>query len=129
VSKASDLLELEKCIKESELTYKSIQTNIDQQIKEIHTLTKQRVLLEGNLEFHKRAGIIPIAHEYGKTKKELTKVINRLTLVTDDHKKAVKGLSNLCEIIDKFKRDHAELSNSNDNNVVRALFGARRGKK
>lgn len=129
MTKTEELDQLNKAIKDAETSQKSIQTNIDQITKEINQLTQQKTELEENLEFHKRAGIIPIAHEYGKTKKELTKVVNRLGLLAGDHKKAIHGLSSIQEILVKLKRDYVKMLNSNENNVVHGLFGANRGKK
>ena len=129
MNKTEELDKLDKAIKNAEASQKSIQINIDQLSKEINILSQQKNELEENLEFHKRVGIIPIAHEYGKSKKELAKIVNRLNLVVADHKKFVQGLLDVQEIIAKFKRDYADLSGTNDNNVIRALFGVRRGKK
>ena len=129
MNRSEELEKLDKAIKDAEISQKSIQDNIDIIHKEINTLNKLKNELEQNLEFHKRVGIIPIAHEYGRSKKELTKVINRLAIIGLDYKKFVHGLNQVQDIIIKFKRDYAELLGSNDNNVIRALFGARRGKK
>lgn len=129
MTKIEELDQLNKAIKDAETSQKSIQTNIDQITKEISQLTQQKTELEENLEFHKRAGIIPIAHEYGKTKKELTKVVNRLGILAEDHKKTIHGLNSIQEILVKLKRDYVKVLNSNENNVVHGLFGANRGKK
>jgi chromosome segregation ATPase len=129
VNKAEELDKLDKEIKTAETSQKSIQTNIDQLSKEINILNKQKIELEQNLEFHKRVGVIPLAHEYGKSKRELTKVTNRLNLITSDHSKSVQGLDRVKEIIVKFRRDYMRLLNSNEDNVVRAIFGVKRGKK
>lgn len=129
MTKTEELDQLNKAIKDAETSQKSIQTNIDQITKEISQLTQQKTELEENLEFHKRAGIIPIAHEYGKTKKELTKVVNRLGILAEDHKKTIHGLNSIQEILVKLKRDYVKVLNSNENNVVHGLFGANRGKK
>lgn len=129
MNRAEELDKTDKAIKDAEKTSQSIRTNIDNISKEIAILTQQKAELQENLEFHKRAGIIPIAHEYGKTKKELTKVVNRLNLIISDHTKAVHGLDSTQEIIVKLKRDYMRLLNSNEDNVVRGLFGAKRGKK
>lgn len=129
MTRAEELDQLDKAIKDAEKSQKSIQDNIDQLSKEISTLTLHKTDLEENLEFHKRVGIIPIAHEYGKSKKELTKTTNRLTLITEDRKKSIQGLNDTKEIIARYKRDYIRLLNSNEDNVVRALFGANRGKK
>lgn len=129
MTRAEELDKLDKAIKDAETSQKSIQTNIDELTKEINTLETQKTELEENLEFHRRDGIIPIAHEYGKSKRELTKIINRLTLITGDRQKSVRALNDVQEILIKFKRDQIRLLNSNEDNVVRALFGAKRGKK
>lgn len=129
MNKVEELDKLDKAIKNAEITQRSIQNSIDILYKEINMLSQQKIELEQNLEFHKSAGIVPIAHEYGKSKKELAKITNRLDLITIDHKKSVQGLNHVQEIITKFKSDYAELLASNENNVVRALFGAKRGKK
>ena len=129
MTKTEELNKLDEAIKNAELSQKSIQNNIEQLSKEINALNSLKFDLEQNLQFHKRVGVIPIAHEYGKTKSELIKVVNRLHTILLEHKKSVKALNDVKEIIEKFKRDYAELAYSKENNVVRALFGARRGKK
>lgn len=127
--KSDELEQLDKAIKNAEISQKSIQANIDKLSKEINTLTQLKDELEENLKFHKRDGIVPLAHEYGKTKKELTKVTNRLNLITSDYKKSVRAIKDVQEIVVKFKRDHIKLLNSSENNVVYGLFGVKRGKK
>lgn len=129
MTKTEELDQLTKAIKDAETSQKSIQTSIDQNVKEINILNQKKLELEENLEFHRRAGIIPIAQEYGKSKRELDKIVNRLGLITDNHKKAVHGLSSVQEIIVKLKRDYVKMLNSSENNVVHGLFGVNRGKK
>lgn len=86
VSKIDQLDQLDKAIKDSHIKYKSIETNIEQIDKEIAVLAPRKTELEQNIEFHKSAGTVPIAHEYKKAKAELSKVIARLIFITADQK-------------------------------------------
>jgi len=129
VNRAEQLDQLDKTIKNAELSLKSIQNNIDQLLKEINILNPQKIELEHNLQFHKRVGVIPIAHEYGKSKRALTQITNRLNLITTDHTNCVQAFNHVQEIIQKFKKEYRELLFSKEDNVIRALFGAKRGKK
>lgn len=129
MSKIIELDRLDKAIKDGDIRLKSIQDNIEKIDKEIAVLGPRKSELEQNIEFHKKEGIIPLAHEYGKTKKELAQVKARLALITSDQKKAIQAVKDIQLIMEKFKKDHYELLKTSDNNVLRVLFGVNRGKK
>lgn len=129
MSKIEELDKLDRAIKDADMRLKSIQTNIEQIDKEIAVLSPRKTELEQNIEFHKKANTVPIAHEYKKSKAELSKTKARLILITSDRKKAAQAVKDIEEIIEKFKRDHAELMRTSENNVLRVMFGAKRGKR
>lgn len=129
MGKLEELDQLTKAIADGEIRLKSIQNNIEKVGIEIATLTPRKSELERNIEFNKKSGIIPIAHEYGKTKRELIKIKARLVLITSDQKKAIQACKDVESILQKFKKDYEELSAVNDNNVLRVLFGGNRGKR
>jgi len=124
-----ELDKLDRAIKDAEIRLKSIEANVEQIDKEINALRPRKLELERNIEFHKKSGTIPIAHEYKKTKSELSKITARLILISSDHKKANQALEDVQKIIKKFKYDHTELLKTNNNNVLWGLFGVNRGKK
>lgn len=129
MSKIEELDKLDRAIKDAEVNLKSIQTKTELMAKEIAVLGPRKNELEQNIQFHKRAGSIPIAHEYRKSKQELTKVKGRLTLITLDHSKALQAIKDVEQIIEKFKRDYDSLSKTSENNVLQGSFGDKRGKK
>lgn len=129
MGKMEELDKLDKAIKDAEIRLKSIQNNIEQIGNEIAILSPRKNELEQNIEFHKKAGIVPIAHEYGKAKRELSKIKARLILISNDQKKAIAASKDVELILDKFKKDFEKLSTISDNNVLTVLFGGKRGKR
>lgn len=129
MSKIEELDKLDRAIKDAEIRLKSIESNIEQIDKEIAVLSPRKTELEQNIEFHKKANTVPIAHEYKKSKSELSKTKARLILITSDRKKAAQAVKDIQEIIEKFKRDYAELLKTSENNVLKVMFGAKRGKR
>ena len=128
MNRIEELDKLDRAIKDADIKLKSIQNNIEQIDKEIAVLAPRKLELEKNIEFHKRSSTIPIAHEYKKTKAELSKVTARMIFIGAEYGKSVKACRQIEEIIDKFKRDHYELLKTNENNVLRVIFGGKRGK-
>jgi chromosome segregation ATPase len=129
VSKIEELDRLDREIKNAEIRLKSIQTAIEQTDKEIAVLSPRRSELEQNISFHKKTDAAPILHEYRKAKNELSKTKARLILITADQKKAIQACKDIELIIQRFKKDHLELLKTSDNNVLRVLFGSKRGQK
>ena len=129
VNKIEELDKLEREIRNSEISLKSIQSAIEKTDKEISVLSPRKTELEQNIEIHKKHGTIPIAHEYKKTKAELAKTTARLILITADRAKADQACKDIEKIIEKFKRDHSELLKVSENNILRVMFGGKRGKK
>jgi chromosome segregation ATPase len=129
VSKADELDKLDKAIKNAEISLKSIKTTIEQLGKEIAILAPRKNELEQNLEFHKKAEIVPIAHEYKKAKSELSKTKNRLAMITSDQKKAMEACKDIEEIIAKFRSDYIKLIKTSENNILTPNFGGSRGKR
>lgn len=129
MNKAEQLDQLDKAIKDADIRLKSIICNVEQIDKEISVLSPRKNELEKNIEFHKRSGTIPLAHEYKKAKLELSKVRVRLNAITSDRSKAVQATKDIEKIIEKFRKDHYELLRTSENNVLRVLFGGNRGKK
>ena len=128
MGKLEELDAIERALKDSEIKLKSIQGAIENIDKEIAVLAPKKLELEQNLEFHKKSETIPIAHEYKKAKAELIKVRTRLNIITSDKNKAVDACNQVQEIMDKFRRDQAELLKTNENNVLRPTFGGKHGK-
>jgi hypothetical protein len=104
-------------------------SNIEQIDKEITALTPRQDELERNISFHKKANTVPLVNEHRKAKAELSKIKARLILINADRKRAEVACNQITEIIEKFKRDHMELLRLSEDNVLRVLFGANRGKK
>lgn len=129
VSKLEELDKLDRAIKDAELRLKSIQNNIENTYKEINVLEPRKNELEANIEFHKKAETVPIAHEYKKSKQELSKVKSRLNLIKSEEKKAVQACIDIEAIIERFKNDYAKLLKTSENNILRPKFGGNRGKK
>ena len=129
MSKLDEIDRLDKALKDADIRLKSIQAAIEGIDKEISVLSPRKSELEKNLEFHKKSGTIPLAHEYKKSKAEFIKISARLSLIASDRLKAIDACKQVEEIIDKFKRDHMELLRTSGDNVLRVLFGARRGKR
>lgn len=129
MNKIEELDKLSRAIADCDIKFKSIQANIEQIDKEIDVLTPRKGELEQNIEFHKKANTVPIVHEHKKVKAELSKVKTRLILIVSDRKKSIDACKQIEEIIEKLKRDHAALSNINENNVLTIPFGGKRGKK
>ena len=120
---------LDRAIKDAEIRLKSIQANVSQLANEIAVLSPRKLELEQNIEFHKKAGTIPIANEHRKVRTELTKTKARLLNITAEHKRASQAIDEVIEIIEKFKRDQAALLKTSDDNVLRPAFGGKNGKK
>lgn len=118
---------LKRAIDDAEIRLKSIEANVEQLGKEIDVLSPRKNELEQNIEFHKKDDVIPIAQEYKKSKDELAKTKARLKLIVPDLAKSKQAAKDVLEIIEKFKKDYAKLSESNDNNVLRPNFGGKRG--
>lgn len=129
MGKIEELEKLDKAIKDAEASLKSIQANIEKIANEIGTLTVRKMELQQNINFHKKEDTISIAHEYKKAKDELSKVIARLILISSDQNKAVSACKDTEKVLDKFRYDHAKLLRTSENNVLRVIFGGRRGKK
>jgi chromosome segregation ATPase len=129
MSKVEELDKLDKAIKDADLRLKSIQNNIEQIDKEIAVLSPRKNDLEHNIEFHKKKDTVPLAQEYKKSKAELSKIKARLILINSDRKRASDACEQIKEIIEKFRRDQFELMKTNDNNVLRVIFGGNRGKR
>ena len=127
MSKIDQLDKLDRAIKDAEIRLKSIRTAIEQLDHEINVLNPRKNELEQNIQFHKKAETIPLAHEYKKAKAELSKTKARLILITSDRKKASQACDDIEEIIEKFKRDHTELLKTSENNVLKPVFGGKRG--
>ena len=128
-SKQEELDKLQRAIRDSEISLKSVESNIEQLDREINALTPRKAELQRNLDFHKRSETIPIAHEYKKTKSELSKVKARLSMITLDRNRASQAVKDIAVIIEKFKKNYEDLLKTSENNVLRVLFGASRGKK
>lgn len=124
-----ELDKLDKAIKDCEVKLKSIRTAIDQSDKEISILSPRKNELEQNIEFHKKAEIVPIAQEYKKAKAELSKTKARLILITSDQKKAIQACKDIEEIIAKFRSDYIQLLKTGENNILTPNFGGSRGKR
>jgi predicted nucleic acid-binding Zn-ribbon protein len=129
VNKNEELDRLKRAIMDSEIRLKSVQSNIEQIDKEIDVLRPRQAELERNIEFHKKSNTVPLAQEYKKAKVELSKTKARLILITSDRKKSDDACKQIQQVIEKLKRDHLDLIATSDNNVLRVLFGAKRGKK
>lgn len=129
MNKIEELDKLDKAIKNAEISLKSIQNAIEQTDKEISVLSPRKLELEQNIEFHKKSGTIPLAHEYKKTKSELAKTKGRLMLITNDQRKAKLACKDVEQIIEKLNRDYIALLSTDDDNVLRPKFGGNRGKK
>lgn len=129
MGKLEELDKLNRAIQDVDLRLKSIQANIDKIDNEINILVPQKNELKKNIEFHKSSGTIPLAHEFKKSRAELSKVTARLILITFDRSKAAQACKEIDNILEKFKRDQAKLLKTNENNVLRVIFGGYRGKK
>ena len=124
-----ELDRLDKAIKNSDISLKAILINIEKIDNEIAILAPRKLELQQNIEFHKKSGTIPIAHEFKNARTELSKTTARLILLTSDRKKSYQACKDIEEIMEKFKRDHIKLLKTSENNVLRVLFGVKRGKK
>lgn len=129
MNKIQELDKLDRAIKDAEIRLKSIRTSIDQIDKEIAILQPHINELEQNIGFLKKKETIPIAQEYRKAKTELTKTKVRLSAITSDRLKADDACCQIEEIIQKFKKDHARLIITSDDNILEGKFGVRRGKR
>ncbi len=129
MSKIEQLDKLDKAIKDADIRLKSIQMNIEKIEVEISTLSPKKNELKQNLEFHKKEGTVPLAHEYKKARAELSKTTARLILLAADLKKSKDACQQVIEIIEKFKNDHAVLIKTGENNILRPKFGANRGQE
>lgn len=129
MSKIDELDKIYRAIKNSEISLKAIQDNIEVISKEIESLSPRQKELEKNIEFHKKSGTVPLAHEYKKAKTELSKIKARLILINFDQKKSIEACQTIETVIEKLKREHMELEKTGENNVLRVLFGGFRGKK
>ena len=118
---------LKRAIDDAEIRLKSIEANVEQLGKEIDVLSHRKNELEQNIEFHKKDDVISIAQEYKKSKDELAKTKARLKLIVPDLAKSKQAVKDVAEIINKFKKDHMELSKTNEDNVLRPIFGGKRG--
>ena len=128
MSNIEELDKITRAIADAQIRLKSIQSNIEQINKEISVLNPRKSELEKNIEFHKKSNTVPIAQEYKKAKAELSKVKARLIMIISDQKRSSEACNQIEDIIEKFKKDHAELLKNNENNVL-TLFGGNRGKK
>lgn len=129
MSKIEQLDKLDKAIKDGEIRLKSIEINVEQIYKEIAVLEPRKNELQQNIEFIKSGEALPIAHEYKKTKSELSKTTARLILIKSDYRKAVQACKDVEEILQKFKKDYEDLVKTSENNVLRPNFGGNRGKE
>lgn len=116
-------------LKNSEIRLKSVEATVEQIDKEIAALEPRKTELERLLGFHKKAETVPIAQEYKKAKAELSKVKARLILINADQKRARDACKTIEDIIYKFKKDQYDLIKDSGNNVLKPLFGGKRGQK
>lgn len=129
MNKIEELDKLSRALADAQIRLKSIQTHVEQIDKEISVLSPRKLELEQNIEFHKKPRSVPLAQEYRKAKTELIKVKNRLALIISDRIKAIQACDDVTTIIDKFKRDHQKLLETSENNIVKGIFGGKRGKR
>jgi chromosome segregation ATPase len=129
VSKIEQLDKLSKAIADADIRLKSIQMNIEKIQAEVSVLSPKKTELKQNIEFHKKEGTIPLAHEFKKARAELSKTTARLILLMSDLKKSQEACQQIAEIIEKFKNDHEALLKTSENNVLRPKFGANRGQE
>ena len=129
MSKIEQLDKLSKAIADADIRLKSIQMNIEKIQAEVSVLSPKKTELKQNIEFHKKEGTIPLAHEFKKARAELSKTTARLILLMSDLKKSQEACQQIAEIIEKFKNDHEALLKTSENNVLRPKFGANRGQE
>ena len=129
MSKIEQLDKLSKAIADADIRLKSIQMNIEKIQAEVSVLSPKKNELKQNIDFHKKEGTIPLAHEFKKARAELSKTTARLILLTSDLKKSQEACQQIAEIIEKFKNDHAALLKTSENNVLRPKFGANHGQE
>lgn len=127
MSKIEELDKLDKAIRDAEISLKSIRISIEQTDNEINVLSTRKNELEQNIQFHKKSDTIPLAHEYKKAKAELSKTKARLILIVSDRKKAYQASKDIEQIIEKFKIDRSNLLKTSENNVLKPIFGGKRG--
>ena len=100
MNKLDEIDKLDKALKDADIRLKSIQAAIEGIDKEVSVLAPRKSELEKNLEFHKKSGTVPLAHEYKKSKAEFTKIKTRLNSITSDRLKAIDACKQVEEIID-----------------------------
>lgn len=129
MTKIDMLDKLDKAIRDSDISLKAIQANVEKIDKEIDILSLRKTELEKNIEFHKKQYVVPIAHEYKKSKVELSNIKTRLNLIVEDKKKSENACKDIEKILEKFRKDYSDLAKTSDKNVLRPNFGGTRGKK
>lgn len=129
LSKIEKISQLEKAIADADIRLKSIQANIEKIDAEINALTPRKNELDKNIKFHKKKDSVPLAHEYKRSKAELSKITARLIFINAERGKAGEACKDIEKIIEKFKKDHADLVKTNENNILRPSFGSKNGKK
>jgi chromosome segregation ATPase len=129
MSQAEELDKIERALKDAELKIKSVEANLEKLDNEVETLTPLKSELHKNIEFHKKDGIIPLAHEYRKTRSELSKTTARLILLNSERSKTAEALRTIQEVIEKLKSEQVKVLNAYETNVLSVIFGGRRRKK
>lgn len=129
MSRIQELDKLDRALKDAEIRLKSIKTAIENIDKEIGVLTPKKTELEKNIEFLKKQDTIPLAHEYRKSKAELSKIKTRLSMITLDKTKSAQACVDVERIIEKFKKDYQKLVLTNENNILKGNFGGKNGKR
>ena len=123
MSKAEDILKLEREVKNGEIRFLTVKANIEMLDKEVGSLTTLQGQLEENLACLKKKNIIAIATEFKKVKEELVKIKARSIIVRNDRETFRKAAKQAEEAIAKAK-EALEKAQSNSN-VLHGRFNKR----
>lgn len=127
MGKLVELEKLDKAIKDGEIRFKTVKTNIESLDKEITILETLEDQLNQNVNCLKQKNIIAIATEFKKAKEDLIKTRIRMSALKNDRELLRKACKDVESLLNKTKKDLEKLQKSGDNNVLKGNFGRKNG--
>jgi len=126
VSKAEELVKIDRNIKDIEIRIKTFSLNIEAIQKELDFLTNLEDQLQQNISYLKNIKVVALAIEYKKAREDLKKTKVRLLQLKSDKMINEKTYKELQNTLQKNKDIYDKLSKQDENNVLQGKFGRKR---
>ena len=126
MSKAEELVKIDRNIKDIEIRIKTFSLNIEAIQKELDFLTNLEDQLQQNISYLKNIKVVALAIEYKKAREDLKKTKVRLLQLKSDKMINEKTYKELQNTLQKNKDIYDKLSKQDENNVLQGKFGRKR---